>query len=57
VNPTFRVSTKLRSIDPDVVVNGRLVPLSQLDPDFAAHRQAYLSSKTGKWPMRVVRDA
>ncbi|MFO7679192.1 MAG: HD domain-containing protein [Chloroflexota bacterium] len=56
-NPTFRVSTKLRSIDPDVVVNGRLVPLSQLDPDFAAHRQAYLSSKTGKWPMRVVRDA
>lgn len=52
--PTFWVSTKLRAIDPDVVVNGRLHPLSQLDPDFASHREAYLSSKSGKWPMRVI---
>ncbi|MCZ7668222.1 MAG: HD domain-containing protein [Chloroflexi bacterium] len=52
--PTFWVSTKLRTIDPDVVVNGRLIPLSQLDPDFAAHRETYLASKAGKWPMRVL---
>lgn len=52
-NPTFWVSTKLRAIDPDVLVNGRLHPLSSLDPQFAARRTAYLVSKQGKWPMRV----
>lgn len=52
--PNFRVSTKLRAIDPDVRVGGVLRPLSVLDADFAAHRQAYLSSKQGKWPMRII---
>ncbi len=57
-NPTFRVSTKLRAIDPDVLLDGQLVPLSTLDDDFAHHRQDYLQRKQGKWPMRVVvRDA
>lgn len=53
-DPTFWVSTKLRSIDPDVVVNGRLHPLSSIDPDFAAQRKSYLTAKKGKWPMRIV---
>ncbi|HID53398.1 MAG TPA: HD domain-containing protein [Anaerolineae bacterium] len=53
-NPTFRISTKLRAIDPDVLVDGRLHPLSSLDPDFAQFRANYLSRKQGKWPMRVV---
>ncbi|MCA9997023.1 MAG: HD domain-containing protein [Anaerolineales bacterium] len=54
VAPTFWVSTKLRAIDPDVVgENGRLLPLSTLDPGFARRRQYYLQSKAGKWPMRV----
>lgn len=53
-HPTFRVSTKLRAIDPDVVVGGRVRPLSAVDPAFAAHRTDYLTRKTGKWPMRVV---
>lgn len=52
--PTFRVSTKLRAIDPDVVVDGALRPLSCLDPAFAHHRDQYLKHKRGKWPMRVV---
>jgi hypothetical protein len=52
--PTFRVSTKLRTLDPAVLLNGRGQPLSTLDPDFAAHREHYLSSKAGKWPMRVI---
>lgn len=52
--PTFQVSTKLRAIDPDVRVHGRLHPLSTLDPAFARHRAAYLRSKQGKWPMRVI---
>lgn len=56
VNPTFRVSTKLRAIDPDVLLpGGEIRPLSQLDPAFSRYRQDYLQSKHGKWPMRVVR--
>lgn len=54
--PTFRVSTKLRSIDPDIYQDNTLQPLSTLDPAFAKHRQAYLSSKQGKWPMRVLTE-
>lgn len=54
VQPTFTVSTKLRAIDPDVVVDEKLQPLSALDPAFARHRQDYLARKQGKWPMRVV---
>jgi HD superfamily phosphohydrolase len=51
--PTFRVSTKLRTIDPDVWIAGQLRPLSALDRGFAQHRLDYLNSKQGKWPMRV----
>lgn len=56
--PTFCVSTKLRAIDPEVRLDGgELRPLSQLDPTFAQHRQHYLRSKQGKWPMRVLAGA
>lgn len=53
-NPTFRVSTKLRAVDPDVWQDGELRPLSTLDADFAARRAAYLNRKQGTWPMRVI---
>jgi HD superfamily phosphohydrolase len=53
-NPTFRVSTKIRTIDPDVLIDGTMIPLSKLDPSFAEYRQAYVQRKRGKWPMRVV---
>jgi len=52
--PTFRVSTKLRTVDPDVWSDGHWQPLSALDADFGRRRAHYLSSKQGKWPMRVV---
>jgi HD superfamily phosphohydrolase len=54
LQPTFRVSTKLRTIDPDVAVKGQLLPLSSLDADFAHRRADYLSRNHGKWPMRVM---
>lgn len=54
VSPTFSVSTKLRTIDPDVLIDGRLFTLSELDADFARRRTDYLRSNAGKWPMRVV---
>ena len=53
-DPEFKVSTKLRSIDPDVLINGQAVPLSTLDHDFAHHRNEYLTQNSGKWPMRVI---
>jgi HD superfamily phosphohydrolase len=53
-HPTFRLRTKLRTIDPDVVVDGTLRPLSTLDANFARHRTAYLTRKQGVWPMRVI---
>jgi uncharacterized protein len=52
--PTFRVSTKLRTIDPDVLIDGQLQRLSELDDHFARQRADYVSRNTGKWPMRVV---
>lgn len=52
--PSFRVSTKLRTIDPPVLVNGRVHRLSEIEPAFGRARQHYLESNTGKWPVRVV---
>lgn len=56
--PDFRVSTKIRAIDPDILIDGgtRGVtrPLSALDGDFARYRDAYIARKSGKWPMRVI---
>lgn len=52
--PTFRVSTKIRTIDPDVVVDGEGVPLSMLDETFGRYRTAYLETRRGKWPIGVI---
>jgi HD superfamily phosphohydrolase len=54
VNPTFRVSTKLRTIDPDVLIGARFGPLSTFDADFAQYRADYLGSNSGKWPISVI---
>ncbi len=53
-DPSFRVSTKLRTIDPHVLRNGQVSPLSAIDSGFADLRTGYLSSKSGKWPMKVI---
>jgi hypothetical protein len=53
-NPTFYVSTKLRTIDPPVWQDHSSQLLSALDADFARQRDEYLTQKAGKWPMRVV---
>ncbi len=52
--PHFWVGTKLRTIDPDVLVGGRARPLSQIDAKFARYRTEYLHSRRGRWPVRVV---
>lgn len=52
--PTFTVTTKIRTLDPDVSYHGHVVRFSTIDPTFAAYRQAYLAQKQGAWPIRVV---
>lgn len=53
--PTFRVSTKLRTVDPEVVLNGGKAALfSALDASYARRRAAYLQRNGGPWPVRVV---
>lgn len=53
-SPDYRVSTKLRTLDPDVWHNGELKRLSVHDADYARRRRAYLARKQGPWPIRVL---
>jgi len=53
-SPDFRVSPKVRSIDPPVLSNGAVSPLSELDAAFASYRTDCLAAKRGEWSMGVV---
>jgi len=53
-NPVFRVTTKIRSIDPPVTTQHGVKLLSDLDTTFKRYRQKYISGKQGLWPMGVV---
>ena len=53
--PDFMLKTKIRTLDPDVAINGQACPLSALDAAYAARRETYLAHKSGRWPFRVVR--
>lgn len=55
--PDFWVGTKLRTIDPDVVQGAVICPLTGWDPEFSQRRLAYLASKSGQWPMRLIPPA
>ncbi|MEW5871430.1 MAG: HD domain-containing protein [Chloroflexota bacterium] len=54
-NPDLRVATKLRTLDPHVLANGRFASFSELDPAYARRRAAYLQRYSGSWPMRVIK--
>lgn len=54
-NPTFMVSTKIRSIDPEIVSpEGDVNSLSAIDSQFAAERRNYHRQREGQWPVRVI---
>ncbi len=52
--PDFTVGTKIRTVDPDVVIDDKCAPLSTIDPAFAQRRTKYLQDKIGMWPMRAI---
>lgn len=54
-NPDFAVRTKIRAIDPDVLTNGKLIPLSQIRPNFGQFRDEYINRKSNLWKMSVKR--
>jgi HD superfamily phosphohydrolase len=53
-HPDLFALPKVRAVDPPVLLDGHTVPLSQLDAAFARHREAYIASKQGEWPLRIV---
>ncbi|MDJ0753149.1 MAG: HD domain-containing protein [Ardenticatenaceae bacterium] len=54
--PEFVLSTKIRTIDPDVWHNGEYHPLSHWDPSFGELRLSYVARKNGVWKMSQKKD-
>jgi hypothetical protein len=50
--PDIVVLPKVRAVDPQVLVNGQMFPLSELDETFARRREAYVTGKQGVWGLR-----
>lgn len=53
-NPSFTVTTKVRTIDPHVIQEDGVAALSELDARFRSDRDRYLKRKQGPWPMRII---
>lgn len=45
---------KVRAVDPPVLVDERVVPLSRLDAAFARYRETYIAGKQGSWHLRIL---
>ena len=45
---------KVRTVDPPVLSEGRVVPLSRLDAAFAQYREAYIARKQGVWQLQIL---
>jgi hypothetical protein len=48
---------KVRAVDPPVLTDRGIQPLSHLDPTFARRREAYVTSKQGTWKLAITRPA
>jgi HD superfamily phosphohydrolase len=53
--PDYVFQAKVRTIDPDVIVDssGKLVPLSEIDPEYHGLRMEYLASKKAPYSMKL----
>lgn len=52
-SPDMVVLPKVRTVDPPVLIEGQVRPLSQIDAGFAQRRQAYVESKQGEWGLAI----
>jgi len=55
-NSDFVVGTKLRTLDPVILMDSELHKLSSLDSAYAEARTTYLHQNQGKWPIRIVKS-
>jgi HD superfamily phosphohydrolase len=53
-NPTVRLQPKIRTIDPDVLAEGGMLPLSALDAQFRAYRDNYLITRASTISLRLA---
>ncbi len=53
-NPELMALPKVRAVDPPVLFQGSVQPLSILDPEFAHRRTAYIAGKQGRWGLKII---
>jgi HD superfamily phosphohydrolase len=51
----IRVFPKIRFVDPDVMTDGQLVPLSEIDASWCDRLNEYLATAQGEWRLRAER--
>jgi len=51
---TVRLQPKIRTIDPDVLTEGGMLPLSALDAEFRAYRDYYLKTRASTISLRLA---
>lgn len=54
VDPAIALKPKVRTIDPPVLADGTVLPLSAFDADFKAYREAYLQRKQRRMGLQVL---
>ena len=54
VNPDLITLPKVRSVDPPVLIDNAVIPLTKLDKSFAKLREGYIKNKQGEWFLRIL---
>jgi len=57
VHPDLVTLPKVRAVDPPVLADGQVRPLSRLDVDFSRRKASYLAGKQGQWGLRIEYSA
>ena len=57
VHPDLVTLPKVRAVDPPVLADGQVRPLSHLDVDFSRRKASYLAGKQGQWGLRIEYSA
>ena len=57
VHPDLVTLPKVRAVDPSVLADGQVRPLSRLDANFSRRKASYLAGKQGQWGLRIEYSA
>jgi HD superfamily phosphohydrolase len=53
-DPDLVTLPKVRAVDPPVLQDNGVIPLSTLDRRYAQHKETYIKSKQGEWYLRIL---